>query len=62
LVVVEGQSFVAAVANRAVFASRSTVTALVRRCNGEGLGALTITAGRRAIRTPMPGRAPQSLP
>jgi len=44
LAVAEGQSFVAA-ARRAGLGS-STVTALVRRCNRRGLGALTIAAGR----------------
>ena len=45
LAVVEGQSFVAA-ATRAGLASGSAVTALVRRFNRRGLGALTIAAGR----------------
>ena len=44
LAVAEGQSFVAA-ARRAGLGS-STVTALVRRFNRRGLGALTIAAGR----------------
>ena len=44
LAVAEGQSFVAA-ARRAGLGS-STITALVRRCNRRGLGALTIAAGR----------------
>jgi len=45
LAVAEGQSFVAA-ATRAGLASGSAVTALVRRFNRRGLGALTIAAGR----------------
>ena len=45
LEVTEGQSFAAA-ANRAGLASGSTVTALVRRFNRQGLRVLTIAAGR----------------
>jgi transposase len=43
--VAEGQSFAAA-ANRAGLASGSTVTALVRRFNRQGLRVLTIAPGR----------------
>jgi transposase len=49
LAVAEGQSFVAA-AQRAGLGG-STITALVRRCNRRGLGALTIAAGRGRHRT-----------
>ena len=45
LAVAEGQSFVTA-ASQAGLASSSTVTALVRRFNRQGLAALTIAAGR----------------
>ena len=45
LAVTEGQSFAAA-ANRAGLASGSTVTALVRRFNRQGLRVLTIAPGR----------------
>jgi transposase len=45
LAVADGQSFATA-AHQAGFRSGSTVTALVRRFNGQGIAALTIAAGR----------------
>jgi transposase len=45
LAVADGQSFATA-AQQAGFRSGSTVTALVRRCNRQGIAALAIAAGR----------------